>query len=224
MLKAAGVSGPPQTWDEFAAAAKKVTKIASGRASQWGLSMAVDESNWYAWVKSYGADVVTGKKAVFATAKALAPVTLFRDLIAAKAVQIVPPNSFQDQSDFTSGKTAMYIGSSAGLSFVLAGSKGHFSPGETVLPAGPAGRVTELFGAPLVIFSKASMAQQQAAWTFMKWATEPAQTVQWAIHTGYMPVRKLALDLPAMKSFYAATPGARASVNSLPFAVLGVFA
>jgi multiple sugar transport system substrate-binding protein len=171
-------------------------------------------------VKAYGSDVVTGKKAVFDNPKALAPVTMFHDLIAAKAVQIVPPNSFQDQSDFTSGKTAMYVGSSAGLSFVLAGAKGHFNPVETVLPAGPAGRVTELFGAPLVIFSKASMAQQQAAWTFMKWATEPAQTAQWAMNTGYMPVRKSAVDLPVMKAFYAKVPGAKASVNSLAFAVL----
>jgi multiple sugar transport system substrate-binding protein len=80
--------------------------------------------------------------------------------------------------------------------------------------------VSELFGAPLVIFSKASSAQQQAAWTLMKWLTEPAQTAQWAINTGYMPVRKSASDLPALKAFYAAVPGAKASVASLPFAAL----
>jgi ABC-type glycerol-3-phosphate transport system substrate-binding protein len=220
ILKAAGISSAPQTWDQFAADAVKVTKVANGRASQWGLSMAVDESNWYAFVRSYGSQVVTGKTAAFDNAKALAPVLMFRDLIAKKAVQLVPSTSFQDQNDFTSGRTAMYIGSSAGLSFVLSGSKGRFTPVETILPAGPAGRVTELFGAPVVLFAKASTAQQEAAWALMKWLTEPAQTAQWAIHTGYMPVRQSALDLAVLKAFYARVPGARASVDSLPFAVL----
>lgn len=220
ILKSIGVMAAPQTWSDFAADAIKATKLTAGRPSQWGLSMSVDESTWYAIFSSYGSPVVVKGKGAFNNPKAAAAVALFRKLIVNGSLELVPSTSYQDQVDFTNGHTAFYIGSSAGLSYVLSGAKGHFTPMAAVLPAGPAGHATEMYGAPLVIFAKASMAQQAAAWTFMKWLTLPAQTADWSLATGYMPVRQSAVDLPAMKAYYTQTPTAVASVDSLRYAVV----
>jgi ABC-type glycerol-3-phosphate transport system substrate-binding protein len=118
--------------------------------------------------------------------------------------------NYQDEADFDAGKAAFDIGTSAGLSFEIAGAQPGVAVGEAMFPAGPKGRVTELYGAPFMMFKNAASAEKQAAWTFMKWLTEPAQTAYWAEHTGYMPVRRSALNL--MKSYYKQNPQQRASV------------
>ena len=49
-------------------------------------------------------------------------------------------------------------------------------------------------GAGLAILANKSAEQQEAAFQFVKWATEPEQTAWWSQNTGYMPVRKSAVD------------------------------
>ena len=78
--------------------------------------------------------------------------------------------------------------------------------------------MTELYGAPLVIFKKAPSDQKAAAWTLMKWLTAPKQTAYWAENTGYMPVRKSALKL--MKSYYKQHPQQRANVAESDDAII----
>ncbi len=77
-----------------------------------------------------------------------------------------------------------------------------------------------MYGAPFAMFSKATTAQKQAAWLFLKFITEPAQTAYWSMHTGYMPVRRSALTTPALKAYYKQYPDRLAPVQQLDNAVL----
>ncbi len=221
LLAKYGVTKPPATWNDFAADCAKVTTIANGRASQWCMTYQVDESDWYAWEHEWGSPVLDASgQAAFGNAKGAAPLAFFAGLAAKKQVVVSTTANYQDQTDFDSGKTAFDLSSSAGLAYELSGA----GPGVQVkvaqMPAGPAAQDTELYGAPFTMFSKATAAQKQAAWLFLKFITEPAQTAYWAMHTGYMPVRRSALNTPGLKAYYKQYPDRLAAVDQLDAAVL----
>ena len=69
-------------------------------------------------------------------------------------------------------------------------------------------------GAGLYIVKK-SAAAQDAAWQFMKFLTAPTQQATWAVGTGYVPVRKSAVKLPAVTQAWAKVPGYRVPYNQL---------
>jgi multiple sugar transport system substrate-binding protein len=221
LLSKYGIMSPPKTWNDFATDCAKVTQISGGRASQWCMTYQVDESDWYAWEHEWGVPVLDAKnQAAFGNAKGAAPLAFFANLAKKKEIVISTTQTYQDQADFDSGKAAFDLSSSAGLSYEISGA----SPGVQVkvaaIPAGPVAQSTEMYGAPFTMFSKASPAQKQAAWLFMKFITEPAQTAYWAMHTGYMPVRRSALNQPALKAYYTQYPDRLSAVNQLDSAVL----
>lgn len=218
MLRRAHISQPPKTWSQFAADCKKVTVRRGGTVSQWCTTFELSEPQWYSWEREWGNTVVRRNRAAFATRQGAAPVAFFANLVKKKEMVVSTTANYQGQADFDAGKTPFYFGTSAGLTYVIAGAKPGVETAVAPFPAGPMHQATEMFGAPLIMFSKASAAEKRAGWLFMKWLTEPRQTAYWAMHTGYMPVRQSALKLPAMKKFYRQNPQQRASVAELKYA------
>jgi ABC-type glycerol-3-phosphate transport system substrate-binding protein len=212
MLRRAGIKSPPSTWTQFAADCAKLTKGPAGHPTQWCTTLQAPESEWFAWEQEWGNKILDkSNHAAFNSKAGAAPIAFFQNLVKKGEMVISQTANYQDEADFDAGKTAFDIGTSAGLTYEIAGAKPGVAVGEAEFPAGPKGRVTELYGAPLMMFKNASPAEKQAAWTFMKWLTEPKQTAYWAEHTGYMPVRRSAL--PLMKSYYVHNPQQRASVQ-----------
>jgi multiple sugar transport system substrate-binding protein len=221
ILKSAGINKPPTTWNQFAADSKKVTKVENGHPTQWGSTFEISESTWYAWMKEWGAPILgKGRKPVFASKAGMAPVNFFVNLAKKGYVLFSTQSGFPGEADFDAGKTAFYVGTSAGYTFVKGGAKPGVQVLESEFPKGPKGRATELFGANMVIFSNNTIAQKTAAWNFLKWLVSPTQTAYWAIHTGYMPVRKSAFKLSELKSYYAANPSLDAAAKQLGSAVV----
>lgn len=214
LLRRHGIKSPPNTWAQFAADCKKLTVIKNGTPQTWCATIQAPESDWYAWEYEWGNKVLDSHNhAAFATKRGAAPVAFFANMVRKKQIVISPTTNYQDEADLDAGKTGFDIGTSAGLTYEIAGAKPGVAVGEAQFPAGPKGRVTELYGAPLMMFSKASSAEKQAGWLLMKWLTEPVQTAYWSENTGYMPVRRSALKL--MKSYYRQHPQQRASVAEL---------
>jgi sn-glycerol 3-phosphate transport system substrate-binding protein len=48
--------------------------------------------------------------------------------------------------------------------------------------------------------------EQQAAWKFIKWLVEPEQQAEWFAGSGYLPVSRAAVDLPAARDVIAKYP------------------
>jgi sn-glycerol 3-phosphate transport system substrate-binding protein len=60
--------------------------------------------------------------------------------------------------------------------------------------------------------------RQQAAWSFIKFATDAERLAQWNIDTGYVAPRKSSFSTTIMKNYWAKVPQARVAFDQIPFA------
>ncbi len=75
-------------------------------------------------------------------------------------------------------------------------------------------------GGNFYIFKKSTPAQQEAAYKFVKWITQPERAAQWSIDTGYVaPPSPAAYDTPALKKYTADFPPALVARDQLPVSV-----
>ena len=107
---------------------------------------------------------------------------------------------------FASQKVGMYVGSSAGESFVKEGSAGKFEYAAAPYPAEYAMEQ----GTDIYMFSSASAEQRTAAYLYEKFLTSKDSQITWALNTGYIPVRESAIS----DSKYADSGSAIASILS----------
>src|SRR5262249_3080154 len=116
-------------------------------------------------------------------------------------------------TDFDSGAALSYLDSTAGLAGHEAAAK--FQVGTAFLPQGPAGFGCCTGGSGLAITAASPKEKQQAAMKFIAFATG-TDTVFWSQNTGYMPVRKAALQTLEMNTFYEAHSNFKTTVDQLP--------
>ena len=84
-------------------------------------------------------------------------------------------------------------------------------------PARSAARPTG--GGNFYIFKKATPAQQEAAFKFAKWMTQPERAAKWSMDTGYVAVSEAAYDTAALKKYGADFAPALVARDQLPFAL-----
>ena len=101
---------------------------------------------------------------------------------------------------FLAGQTAMFIDSTAVLRGMIDGSAGKFELGTGWLPrpdeAAFENAGTIIGGASLWILNGRPQEEQQCAWEFIKFVSEPAQQAFWHTESGYFPIRKAGYDEP----------------------------
>lgn len=115
-------------------------------------------------------------------------------------------------ADFINGLTATTMASTGGLKGFEKNAK--FKVGTAFLPeVDQFGCCTG--GAGLSIMAGLPAEKQQAAMQFIAYATSPEGTTTWSQATGYMPVRKSAMESDAMKQYFAASPNAKTAVDQL---------
>lgn len=71
-------------------------------------------------------------------------------------------------------------------------------------------------GSGLSIMAMAEDAKKEAAYKYLEFASSPEITTYWSQQSGYMPVRKSALNSPEMQKFFDEFPNARTAVEQLP--------
>lgn len=115
--------------------------------------------------------------------------------------------------DFPNGLTASMLASTASLGQIERTSK--FAVGTAFLPKKKQfGCCTG--GAGMGILATSSPEQQAAGFQWINFATGVDSTTYWAQTTGYMPVRKQAIDSDQMKQFYQKHPNFETAVKQLP--------
>ena len=211
-----GIANPPATWQELLTAASKLTKKnEKGEFVRSGVGLRDNIDIFACFYFSSGGEWLdsTGKLAIGGTTgqKAL---QFMVDLINKHKVAAYMSGYWD--ADFGAGKTAMYYTSSPGLSYTESAVAGKFEWAVAPLPSSDAKfKGTPVAGTDLAIYSKSTKAEQDAAWTFVKWMVEPMQTAKWAIGTSYIPVRKSAIYLNIMKEHFAKNPKAEQSLKQL---------
>ena len=117
------------------------------------------------------------------------------------------------------GEASMTIETSASLGTIFAVQEaGQFTDvgvGVAPLPGGTGGGVTVGGGSLWIVAKDKSSEEIAATWDFVAWLNEPAQQAVWHRDTGYVPIRKSAVDLPEVADLWRERPQFRVSYDQL---------
>ncbi|MBY0441007.1 MAG: ABC transporter substrate-binding protein [Mycobacteriaceae bacterium] len=118
-------------------------------------------------------------------------------------------------NDFATGVCASTVASTGALRGITATAK--FDVGVAPLPTGPGGApACPTGGAGLAIPAQLSQERKLNALRFISFVTNPANAAYFSQRTGYLVVRKSALDDPSEQKFLAANPQAKVAIDQLP--------
>jgi len=214
MLKAAGFTAPPQTWQDFL----KVCAAVSNPPDTYCYEMNTDASRFANWVFSRGGDLLSpdGKTVAFGGQAGLESLQFIQEMFS-KNYAIVIGKAFQDQTDFALGKLAFTMGSTAGLPYYKtaidqAGKVKNWDIAPD--PHGTPNPVVDLYGPSVTIF-KTTTAKERAAFVFLKWLMSSQADAQWVQATEYFPARKSTLN--ELSSFIKDNPRYGEALNWLQF-------
>jgi ABC-type glycerol-3-phosphate transport system substrate-binding protein len=190
LFEEAGIAEAPKTWDEFLAAAEKLTDKAKG---QQGFGLI---NSWAAGVLhpfssllvSNGGDLVVDGKPTLDSQAAKETFELYEKLI--KSGYSDPNMATADANttgpfldNFVSGKTGMIIMANWWESALKAGMGDAFADIATApIPVGPSGDSARSisYSWMTVVNAKASAEEQAAAWDFLAWLNGPESTPEGA--------------------------------------------
>ncbi|MFA5865547.1 MAG: ABC transporter substrate-binding protein [Phycisphaerae bacterium] len=216
MLAEVGQVKPPATWDEFLAVCRQIKQ----KKGIVPLAFSRDASTFDAFVFSFGGDVYDPKtdRPIFDKLATIKTLTLIRDLFRDKLAQEIAYDTFDDRNDFAQQQVAFFIRSSTSRPYVAQQVKNKFKWNMASIPhARDVPSRTVLFGMNICVFQTTPQ-RQEAAWGFIRYFLSRNVTAQWATRTGYLPVRKSALEVPALKEFLGEHPANRQTIDAIPFA------
>jgi sn-glycerol 3-phosphate transport system substrate-binding protein len=206
LFKEAGLdpNKPPQTWADLKTAATKLTKKdASGKVTQWGVQ--IPSSGFPYWLfqtLTTTNDAVlandAGTQVKFDDPKVIEALQYWVDLGKAG---IHPPGVVEwgtTPKDFFEKKVAMMYTTTGNLTNVKANAK--FDFGVAMIP-GNKRKGSPTGGGNFYIFKKSSPAQQEAAFKFIKWITQPERAAEWSMDTGYVAVSEAAYGTDALRKY-----------------------
>jgi len=223
-FKAAGLdpNKAPATWAEMAEMAKKLTvRDASGKVTQYGVQ--IPSSGFPYWLFQ-GLVIPNG----VALANDAGNAVRFDDPAVVQALQYwvdlgkqgVHPSGVVEwgttPKDFFELKVAMMWTTTGNLTNVRSNAKFEF--GVAMLPAAKK-RGSPTGGGNFYISKKATPAQQEAAFRFIKWITQPERAARWSMDTGYVAVSEAAYATEALKKYGADFPPALVARDQLPHAL-----
>lgn len=213
----------PETWDDMVEAAKKLTKTdASGNVTQWGVKIpSTGFAYWMFQGMTTPRDTLLmnseGTETYFDAPEAITALQNWVDL---SAKHKVSPSGVIEwgttPKDFLERKAAMVWTTTGNLANLRANAD--FPFGVAMLPAQKK-RGSPTGGGNFYIFSKTTPEQQQAAMTFIRWATQPEHAAEWSIATGYVATRPDAWQTPAMVKYLQEVPAAAVARDQLEYAV-----
>jgi sn-glycerol 3-phosphate transport system substrate-binding protein len=216
---------PPKDWTELVRYAQKLTvRDAGGRVAQWGVQIpVVDTSPWIfqGFIMEAGGKFFdpNGKSVTFNSPEAVHALQFILDLQNKYKVHPTGPSSeaFWDQTaqDFIQQKVAMMYLSTGAMTFIRKNAT--FRWAAAFMPA------DKQYGAPtgggsFYVFKRIPSSHVTAAWTFIRWMTEPATAVRWTVGTGYVPIRKSIVTLPAFQEYLKIAPSALVASEQLKVA------
>jgi multiple sugar transport system substrate-binding protein len=178
LFQAAGIAGPPTTWDEFLADAQKLTDKTK---KQYGYEVFASEAGYYfyPWLYQAGGDLLSEDgKILFTSDAAKKAADFYVNLTQYSPKDFLNSNSYDGRTAFAQGKVAMYMAGAwfAGTlhsEFPKIDGKWAAAP----LPSGTAGCKTTIAGDSLVMLAGGK--NHDAAWKWMEFLSKPDNLALW---------------------------------------------
>ncbi|NML44722.1 ABC transporter substrate-binding protein [Ramlibacter sp. G-1-2-2] len=224
LFKEAGLdpNRPPENLAELKAAAAKLTKKdASGKVLQYGVQIpSTGFGYWMLQTMTTANDAIlandAGTQVKLDDPKVVESLQYWVDLGKAG---VHPPGVVEwgtTPKDFFEKKTAIMYTTTGNLTNVKANAKFDFGVG--MIP-GNKRKGSPTGGGNFYIFKKASPAQQEAAFKFIKWITQPERAAVWSMDTGYVAVSQAAYGTDALRKYGRDFPPALVARDQLPVSV-----
>ncbi|MCK4803524.1 MAG: ABC transporter substrate-binding protein [Spirochaetes bacterium] len=209
---------PPKTWEDVIKYGKKLTKDfdGDGTIDQWGILVSLEGVFGFTpLIRQVGGEFLNDDrtKALFNSEEGVRVMELVQKM--AYEYKIMPSNwtLFEGTSAFLQGKIAMGPITCAGIKF--AEDNLPWELGIAPLPY-IENKSVLLGGAGLVIFSKSSH-RRKAAMNFISWLTNKENSIRWHEKTGYLPIRKSAMESFELQSFHRLNPNYKVPVDQLSY-------
>jgi len=213
----------PASWDQMVEFAKKLTKTdASGNVTQWGVK--IPSSGFPYWLfqgLTTPNDAMlmndAGTETYFDKPGVIEALQYWVDLSAKH--KVMPSGVIEwgtTPKDFFEKKVAIMFTTTGNLTNIRTNAKFDFGVG--TIPGnkrkgGPTG------GGNFYIFKKATPAQQEASFKFIKWATQPERAAAWSIETGYAGTSEAAYGTDTLRKYGRDFPPALVAKDQLPVSV-----
>jgi sn-glycerol 3-phosphate transport system substrate-binding protein len=220
-------NAPPQTLDQVMADAQKLK--ASGAVSKAGYGLKTDPWFLEQWLAKAGNPYVNNgngrsaraSKALFNNAAGKQVFTWMSQMV--KNGDAVPNNDLTNPFDnllgIGNGNFGMSVDTSATLGTITqllsSGQYPNVELGVAPMP-GPTGQGGVLVGgAALYISNKSAPEKRAAAWQYLKFLDAAQTQADFGAATGYVPLRKSSVTLPAIQQLWAKIPGYKVAYDQL---------
>jgi sn-glycerol 3-phosphate transport system substrate-binding protein len=207
-----GLTEAPTNWDQIVEVAPELVRMDGGTMSRSAFAHP-DGASYVAWLFQgvtwqWGGEYSDADFNIKINEEgAVAAGEFYRSTVADGWASVaVDPNV-----DFQNGFTASIMASTGSLAGITANATVPFAT--AFLPQGPVGGGVCTGGAGLAILN--SSEKQEAAFQVVSWMTSPESTAWWSQNTGYMPVRKSAVEGESMQAFFADNPNFKTAVDQL---------
>ena len=212
MFAEVGLTEAPKTWEEFAAVAPQLVQRDGDTLTRAAFAHP-SSGSYIAWlfqgvVWQFGGQYSTPEFEMQLNQGGAVEAGEFYRSSVADGWASTPADV---DADFLNGLHAAMMASTGGLTRFIRDAT--FDFGTAFLPEGPAGFGCPTGGAGMSVM--AGSEKQDAAFKFVAFGSTPENTAWWSQQTGYMPVRKSAVELPELVAFYEANPQAKVAVEQL---------
>lgn len=223
MLASAGVTELPTTLEEIRAAAQKVVDTGTAPAGITLISSAWNIEQLFGLADLPFADGGNGRveragELLIENALGLEVFTWMQDMVNDGLATFVGSGGNNEHLiALAVGEAAMTVSTTAALRSVKIGAA-TFGVEVAVGPmpsAGPRTGGALVGGGALWLDSSTSEAERAGAWDFLTWITDPEQMALWHASTGYIPIRRSAIDLPEIADLWATEPEFKVAYDQL---------
>ncbi|MGM0502921.1 MAG: ABC transporter substrate-binding protein [Bacillota bacterium] len=207
----------PETWDELVKYAQILTNKEENR---WGVIIPGGWNDWIFEAFAYQNDAQLinreGTEAYFTDPKVVEAAQFWYDL--AHEYEVMPQEVRTwagSPTDFAGEAASMLYNSTGALPPIL--NTSNFEVGVAFMPK------KESFGAAVGggdfhIFKEIPEKNQEAAWEFIKFMTNPENAAHWSVESGYVAVRKDAYDVPLLADHVKNQPARAVARDQLEYA------
>lgn len=212
----------PQNWAELKEAAHKLTKKdANGNVMQYGIQIpSTGFAYWMLQTFTTPNDVLlaneAGTQVTLDNPKVIEALEYWVNL----AKEGVHPKGVVEwgttPKDFMEKKAAIIVTTTGNLTNIKNNAKFDFGVAQI---AGNIRKGSPTGGGNFYIFKNAPKEQQEAAFKFAQWITQPEHAAHWSMDSGYVAVSPAAYNTPTLKKYGEDFPAALVARDQLPVSV-----